>query len=321
MALGCAVIALLGLCLGGTMALSPRQVVEAVFDPAHSGASGNILRFSRLPRVLAANLAGAALATAGTVLQTVLGNKLASPGIVGVNAGAGLGVTVCCAFGVFSGWVFSLSAFLGSLLVVLAIALFARRVGVSRTTVILTGVALNSVLNAISESVAVLNTDVAMLSTEFRVGGFSSVSYQRLLPAAVLILLSLAVLLTMHNELDVVGLGDETARGVGLPVSRYRLLFLFLCAVLAGAAVSFAGLLGFVGLIIPHFVRRLVGSESRRVLPMCMLVGGGFVTLCDLAARMLFAPFELPVGILMAVIGGPAFLVLLIRFKGGHRYA
>ena len=90
---------------------------------------------------------------------------------------------------------------------------------------------------------------------------------------------------------------------------------------LSGAAVSFAGLLGFVGLIIPHFVRRLVGSESRRVLPMCIFVGGGFVTLCDLAARTLFAPFELPVGILMAVIGGPAFVVLLIRFKGGHRYA
>lgn len=321
MVLACVVIALLGLCLGGTMVLTPRQILEGLIDPAHGGAAGNILRFSRIPRVLASNLAGAALAVAGAVLQTVLGNKLASPGIIGVNAGAGLGVTVCCAFGVFSGWLFSASAFLGSLLVVLAIALFARRVGVSRTTVILTGVALNSVLNAISESVAVLNTDVAMLSTEFRVGGFSAVSYQRLVPAAVLILLSLALLLTMHNELDVVALGDETARGVGLPASRYRMIFLFLCAVLSGAAVSFAGLLGFVGLIIPHFVRRLVGSESRRVLPMCIFVGGGFVTLCDLAARTLFAPFELPVGILMAVIGGPAFVVLLIRFKGGHRYA
>ena len=136
----------------------------------------------------------------------------------------------------------------------------------------------------------------------------------------ILILPAFAVLFTLCNELDVVTLGDETAQGVGLPVRKYRLLFLVLAALLAGAAVSFAGLLGFIGLIVPHFVRRLAGNESGKLLPLCALSGAGFVTLCDLISRLLFAPYELPVGILMSVIGGPVFLFLLVRYKGGHRY-
>ena len=248
----------------------------------------------------------------------MLANRLASPSIIGVNAGAGLGVTLCCAAGTLSGLAVSCAAFGGSLITVLFIFLFSHRTGASKTTVILGGVALNSILNAVCESVTVLDTDVAMLSIDFRVGGFSAVSYMRLLPAAGLIALALAVLFTLCNELDVVTLGDETAQGVGLRVGRYRMLFLVLAALLAGAAVSFAGLLGFVGLIVPHFVRRFTGNESGRLLPMCAVAGAGFVTLCDMAARLLFAPYELPVGILMSVVGGPVFLYMLIRHKGGH---
>ena len=113
-------------------------------------------------------------------------------------------------------------------------------------------------------------------------------------------------------------LGDETARGVGLAVGKYRMVFLVLAAMLAGAAVSFAGLLGFIGLIVPHFVRRFTGNDSGRLLPLCALSGAGFVTLCDMVARLAFAPYELPVGILMSVIGGPVFLYMLVCRKGGH---
>ncbi len=280
--------------------------------------SRSILLYARLPRTLASLAAGAGLAVSGAVLQNVLANRLASPGIIGVNAGAGLGVTLCCAMGTLSGLAVSCAAFGGSLITVLFIFLFSHRTNASKTTVILGGVALNSILNAVCESVTVLDTDVAMLSIDFRVGGFSAVSYMRLLPAAGLIALALAVLFTLCNELDVVTLGDETAQGVGLRVGRYRMLFLVLAALLAGAAVSFAGLLGFVGLIVPHFVRRFTGNESGRLLPMCAVAGAGFVTLCDMAARLLFAPYELPVGILMSVVGGPVFLYMLIRHKGGH---
>ena len=126
------------------------------------------------------------------------------------------------------------------------------------------------------------------------------------------------VLLVLGNELDVLALGDDTASSLGMPVKRMRTVFLVLAAMLAGAAVSFTGLLGFVGLIVPHAVRRIAGSDNRYLLPLCALAGGAFVTLCDVASRVLFAPYELPVGIVMSVIGGPVFLILLLNRKGGH---
>lgn len=312
----CLLIAVTSLCLGNVH-FTPVQLIS-LFRGQGDKVSRSILLYARLPRTLASLAAGAGLAVSGAVLQNVLANRLASPGIIGVNAGAGLGVTLCCAAGALSGLAVSCAAFGGSLITVLFIFLFSHRTNASKTTVILGGVALNSILNAVCESVTVLDTDVAMLSIDFRVGGFSAVSYMRLLPAAGLIALALAVLFTLCNELDVVTLGDDTAQGVGLRVGRYRMLFLVLAALLAGAAVSFAGLLGFVGLIVPHFVRRFTGNESGRLLPMCAVAGAGFVALCDMAARLLFAPYELPVGILMSVVGGPVFLYMLIRHKGGH---
>ena len=142
--------------------------------------------------------------------------------------------------------------------------------------------------------------------------------YTRLIPAGVLILLGLLILFTLCNELDVMSLGEDTAQGLGLPVKKMRTVFLVTAALLAGAAVSFAGLLGFVGLIVPHAGRKLVSSDSRLLLPFCAIGGAGFVTFCDLLARTLFAPYEIPVGILLAFIGGPFFLFLLAKKRGGH---
>ena len=280
-----------------------------------------IFRFVRLPRTLGCLLAGAALAVSGAIIQTVLSNKLASPSIIGVNAGAGLAVTVCCACGVLSGWAIAGSAFFGALTAVLLIVFTAEKAGASRTTVILGGVAVNAFLNALSEALATLIPEAAMLAGDFRVGGFSSVSSVRLVPAGILILSALIAACSMHNELDVLALGEDTAQSLGMNVRATRTLLLMLSALLAGAAVSFAGLLGFVGLLVPHAIRKAAGAESRFLLPLCALGGAGFVTLCDTAARVLFAPYELPVGILMSVLGGPFFLGLLMKRKGGRAYA
>lgn len=277
-----------------------------------------ILRYARLPRTLAALLSGAALAVSGCVIQGVLSNPLASPGIIGVNAGAGLAVTVLCAAGVVSGWAIAAGSFLGALSAALLVTLTAQRFGASRSTVILGGVAVNSFLNALSEAVTDLVPDAAALSADFRVGGFSAVSEQRLLPAGVLILFSLAVVMTLRNELDVMTLGEETAQGLGMNVKVMRTVLLSLAALLAGASVSFSGLLGFVGLIVPHVTRRLVGTQSGLLLPASALLGAGFVTVCDLAARLVFAPYELSTGVLMSVLGGPFFLWLLLK-RGGTR--
>ncbi|MDO5311453.1 MAG: iron chelate uptake ABC transporter family permease subunit [Clostridia bacterium] len=176
----CAATAVLSLCLG-SICISPVGIIREL---AGGGMTSNIIKYSRLPRTLACMTAGAGLASAGAVLQRVLANKLASPSIIGINAGAGLGVTICCALSVFSGWMLSLSAFFGSLITVALISAFSGKGGISKTTVILGGVALNSILNAASESITVLNPDVSIMTSEFRVGGFSSVSSSRLLPAA-----------------------------------------------------------------------------------------------------------------------------------------
>lgn len=303
----------------GAANLSLPQLWQAICLGPNSTA-GYIFWYVRLPRTAACLLSGAALAVSGCVIQNVLGNKLASPGIIGVNAGAGLAVTFCCALGILSGWAISLFSFLGAMFSVLFVVLLARKTGASRTTVILCGVALNSILNAFTDAVITLIPEVGMLSSEFRVGGFSSVVSTRLIHAGILIFLALSILLTFCNDLDVLSLGEDTAQSLGLSVKKMRNLFLLLAALLAGASVSFAGLLGFVGLLVPHAGRKLIGTESRYLLPWCVLGGAGFVTACDLIARLLFQPYELPVGILMSILGGPFFLLLLLKKKGGHSH-
>lgn len=303
----------------GVANLSFVDLLTAIKEGAGSGMAGNIFWYVRLPRTMACVLAGAGLAVSGLVIQNVLSNKLASPGIIGVNAGAGLAVTLCCALGALGGWSIATSAFLGALLAVLLVVGIAKKMNASRTTVILSGVAMNSFLNAGSEAIITLFPEVGIMSGDFRVGGFTSVTTARLLPAAMLIIIGLCILLTLCNELDIMNLGEETAQGLGLSVKKMRTLFLIIAALLAGASVSFAGLLGFVGLIVPHISRNIVGSENRYLLPFSALAGATLVTLCDLVARMLFQPYEIPVGILMAFIGGPFFVFLLLKNKGGHR--
>jgi len=310
--------AALSLCLGAAN-LTPSQLLAAISAGPKAGGMSTIFYYVRLPRTAACLLAGAALAVAGAVIQHVLANPLASPSIIGVNAGAGAAVTLCCAVGALSGWAIAGASFLGALAAVTLVSFAAQKTGASRSTVILSGVAVNSILNAFSEGIVQLVPEAGMLSVDFRVGGFSSVAHTRLLPAACLILLALAVSFSLSTQLDVISLGDDTALSLGLPVKKLRLLFLALAAVLCGAAVSFSGLLGFVGLIVPHAARTFVGSESKYLLPLCALGGSAFVAVCDLAARLVFAPFELPVGILLAVMGGPFFLFLLYKSKGGKR--
>ncbi|MBO5159898.1 MAG: iron ABC transporter permease [Lachnospiraceae bacterium] len=310
---------LLSTCLG-SVRISFAELMEVIQLGIGNVATpaARIFWYARLPRTAACVLSGAALAVSGAVIQGVLTNKLASPGIIGVNAGAGLAVTICCAFGAFSGWAIAGAAFGGAIAAVMLVALTAQKIGASRTTVILGGVAVNSCLNAASEAISILVPDAGMQAADFRVGGFSNVAYARLLPAGILILVGLCVLFTLTNELDVISLGEDTAQGLGMPVKKIRTVFLGLSALLAGAAVSFSGLLGFVGLIVPHVARKLVTNESGKLLPFCAIVGAGFVTICDLLARTMFSPYEIPVGILMSFIGGPFFLFLLINRKGGH---
>lgn len=315
--LGVSVIA--GLTLGSTT-LTFSEIKQAFTEGFNSSAGARIFAYVRLPRTAAALICGAALAVSGAVIQGVLANRLASPSIIGVNSGAGLAVTICSAAGIYGGWRLSLFAFLGAFAAVMLVSLGSRKWGASRGTVILIGVAMNSLLGAVSDTIVTLVPNVGVMSNDFKIGEFSAVTYQKLVPAAVIVVVTIIVLLTLTNELDVLTLGEDNAKGLGMNTMLMRSLFLILAALLAGCAVSLAGLLSFVGLIVPHIVRRLAGSKSSHLIPLCGLFGAAFVCLCDTIARTAFAPYEIPVGIIMAFLGAPFFVFILIKGKGGHAH-
>ena len=311
-----ALSAVMGIVMGST-SVTFSEIIE-IFENGTDSVAGRIILYVRLPRTLAALLCGAALAVSGAVIQGVLANRLASPSIIGVNSGAGLAVTLCTALGVLGGWQLSLFSFLGAFLTVMLVSLGAKKWGASRGTVILMGVAINSLLGAVSDTVITFIPNVGVMSNDFKIGEFSGVTYQRLAPAACIILVSAVLLLSMHNELDVLTLGEENAKGLGMNTALMRTLFLIFAALLAGCAVSLAGLLSFVGLIVPHAVRRMAGSRSIHLLCLCAVFGGAFVCFCDTLARSLFTPYEIPVGIIMAFLGAPFFLFILFKGKGGY---
>ena len=310
------VSAILNICLGAS-GLSLADIWEAIIAGPGTSAVSRILWYARLPRIAACVLAGAGLAVSGAVIQKVLSNNLASPGIIGVNAGAGLAVSICCALGAFSAWAIAGASFVGAMCATFLVVALGRKSHASRTTVVLAGVAVTACLSAVTETIITMFPDAALASVDFRVGGFSSVNQSRLIPAGILIILGIIAVCSLTNELDVLSLGDDTAKSLGLNVSAVRNGMLALAALLAGASVSFAGILGFVGLIVPHIARKIIGNDSGKLMPFCAIAGAGFVSLCDLIARMIFAPFELPTGIILSFLGGPFFVWLLRRKKGG----
>lgn len=303
------------MCTGiGAVHISPAQMLAA-FTGNGEGNDTKILLYVRLPRVLACALAGSGLAVAGVIIQNVLQNPLAGPNIIGVNAGAGFAVVLCSALFPLSYRIIPAAAFFGALAAMLFIHALARKTGASRVTLVLAGVCVNSLLSAASDLVHTLGDDTLTGTYSFRLGGFSAVSVRVLFPAGILILLGIALVCFLSDELEVLSLGGQVAASVGMNIRFFQPVFLVLASVLAGASVSFAGLLGFVGLIAPHIARRIVGEECRYLLPFSALFGATFVMLCDLAARMIFAPYEIPTGILLSFVGAPFFLYLLFRQK------
>ena len=309
--------ALLSLCLGAA-SLTPGEVLSALLGKG-SGPAVPIVLYARLPRTCGCLLAGAALAASGTVIQGVLGNPLAAPNVIGVNAGAGLCTALCAALWPAQTAATPFAAFLGALGGVLLVLAIGSRTGASRMTLILAGVAVSGMFSAGIDAVLTFFPDALNGYTDFRVGGTANLSMARVAPAFWVALAAFLLALSLAGEMDVLLLGEETARSLGLPARRLRLALLALAAALAGAAVSFAGLLGFVGLIAPHMARRLAGEESSaRLLLAAALGGAALLTLCDILARTLFAPYELPVGVVLSLLGGPFFLWLLLRQRRGR---
>ena len=304
-------------CLVGSAAGSRGDLGAWATGGDVSASAKSILVNVRLPRVLAALLAGGALAVAGTIIQAVLDNPLASPNIIGINSGAGLFVLIAASVFPSALWLPPLAAFAGALATALIIFGISLGASTSRLTVVLAGIAITSVFGAGMNTILIVNPDAYVGSSAFLVGGLAGVLMDDLAWPAAYILGGLAVALLSAGKLNIMALGDDTAHALGMNVGATRLAMLGLAAVLAGAAVSFAGLLGFVGLIIPHLVRFFVGHDNRIVLPLSAVCGAAFVVVCDLLSRVLFAPYEVPVGILMAFLGGPFFIYLILKNRRG----
>ena len=315
----CAVGAVLSFCVG-SVNLSLSEVWEMLTGQLHDSSVYQILFYLRLPRTIAALLAGSALALSGTVIQNVLNNPLAAPNIIGVNAGAGFGAVLCSA--IFPAAVVYLPAasFLGAFISVLFVMLIAEKTGASKITTILAGVAVSCIFSAASDAVITLVPDALTGYASFRIGGLTNLTLTRLILPSVMILIGAAVVFCLSNELDILSLGSETAQSLGLPVRRTRILLLMTAAALAGAAISFAGLLGFIGLLAPQIMRRLVGDENRYLLPASALGGAALLLYSDVLSRVICAPYELPVGIVLSFLGGPFFIWLLFHQRGGRAH-
>lgn len=299
----------------GSSNISLSDTFSVLFSGDEITKEFQIVNYVRIPRTLAAILAGCALSLSGLILQAVLNNALASPSIIGVNSGAGLFTTLITAL--FPAYIalMPISAFVGALTATLLVYFIAKKTGASRITIVLSGTAVSSFIGAITDTILTIWPDTAISRTTFLIGGLSGVTMNNIRLPAIMILISFVIVFIFSYDMNVLSLGDETAKSLGLNVSRYRFLFIVLSSLLSGSAISFAGLLGFIGLIVPHASRFIMGYDNRLLVPVCALLGSSFTLFCDILARTLFAPYEVPVGIIMSFLGGPFFIYLLLKQK------
>lgn len=332
-------LALVALCVAivmgtaiGPVYISPVKVWDALLVGAHYKAhtgdiSETIVLNLRLPRVLVAAMVGSSLAVSGAILQGVTRNPLSDPHIFGISAGAGV---VAVAFIVFapalSNEIFEVAPFglhLANLSVVQPLSLLgglaagglayamAWRGGVAPARMALAGIAVTSMLSAISSAILVTSAFSAQIGLRWLIGGLLGRDWDDFWMLLPYFAVGTAIALVMARQLNVISLGDELATSLGQNVERTRLILTATAALLASAAVSIAGLIGFVGLIIPHLVRLLIGNDYRLLIPTSALFGAVLLIVADTVARTAFDPHELPVGVFTAVIGGPVFILLV----------
>jgi iron complex transport system permease protein len=315
-------LALLAMLLAPLVGSTPISLTR-VFDrsiPFADNVDAQIFFIARLPRVLAAAIVGAGLALAGVVFQALLRNPLASPDTLGVSAGAALGAVLAITFnadfsllGVTAVPLASFAGSIGALVIVYGLSA-ARRRGTSTLVLLLAGVTLTALLSAVSAFVRYLADFTETLRTvRWLMGSLDVGAFAPIVVAMVPMGIAMMGFAMLPRILDLFSMGAESAAARGVDVVRAERVALVSASLATGSAVALAGPIGFVGIVVPHLVRMLVGADHRVVLPASALFGASFLIACDLIARVAFAPTELPVGIVTALIGGPFFLWLLFR--------
>jgi iron complex transport system permease protein len=294
-----------------------------VFDrsiPWEENVDAQIFFVARLPRVLSGAIVGAALAAAGVVLQAMLRNPLATPFTLGVSAGGALGSMLAIVFGLEVGMMgvsaIPVASFAGSLVAIGIVYWLAssQKRGLSTNVLLLAGVTLNSFFSAMILFVQYTSDFTQSFRTvRWLMGDLDVGNYSPIIAALPFIVAAFAVFAILPRTLNILTLGEDVAAARGVEVVRAQRLAFLSASLATGAAVSLGGPIGFIGIVVPHLVRLMVGSDHRVVLPAATLFGAAFTVLCDLLARTIMAPLELPVGIITALIGGPFFLWLLVK--------
>ncbi|WP_301624762.1 FecCD family ABC transporter permease [Paenibacillus apis] len=296
----------------GAVSISLEDIWRYLFH-GFDGPMKEVIWSIRLPRTLVAALVGVNLALSGAILQGVMRNPLADPHIIGVSSGAGLlGIVILILFP--QAWpLLTPAAFVGASIAAAIIYLLAWKQGVQPVRIILAGVAVSAFLGSGISALLTFYSDRVNGALVFLVGGLAAKSWPELQMMLPYSFAGVALALAGSVHLNLLSLGDSNARGLGLKVETTRLVLTAVATLLAASAVSVVGLLGFVGLIVPHSARLLIGSDYRLLLPASALLGAAVVTVCDTLARLMFAPIELPVGIILGALGAPFFLYLLRR--------
>lgn len=315
----CAIVvcSLIALCLGSAGYTIP-QVVDALINRPDSPVT-IVVYTLRLPRIFLALIVGSSLAVAGALLQAVMRNPLADPGTIGVSAGAGTAaITILLVFPSLTASV-PIFAFIGAGLACLLIYSMAWKGGIDPVRIILSGVAINAVLGAYNSFLQLINSESLSTVLSFMNGSLSGRSWNQLQIGLAYSSVGLILAFCCIKHANILQLGDEMAKSLGVNVSGSRIMLSAVSAFLAAATVSIVGMIGFVGLLVPHLARMFVGSDYKVMLPVSTLLGGLVLLVADTVGRNIVPGVEIPVGIVMAVTGGPFFLYMLR--KKGHIYA
>ncbi|MCQ2969776.1 MAG: iron ABC transporter permease [Clostridium sp.] len=272
----------------------------------------------RLPRVLQASLVGGELAVVGCTFQAIFRNSLADPHILGISSGASLGATIAILSGLSINYlgmgIISMFAFSGAIVTVILV----YKIGglgekIITTNLILTGTAIGTMLSSVISLLMIYNREKLEKVYLWSLGSFSSANWSKVLFMFVVSIISVVILFVFSRDLNVILTGDDVAASLGIDTVKLKNILIIICSILVAAGVSISGTIGFVGLIIPHCMRLLVGSDHRLLLPVSYFSGAAFMVICDTIARTIAAPTEIPVGVITAIFGAPYFIYLLYR--------
>ena len=293
----------------GSVSMSLDQIIDSIFNG--TGGSGGIIRDIRIPRVIMGVLVGANLAVAGVLLQGVMGNPLADPGITGISSGASVVVMLVMLY--FPGASASIPfyGFIGSMLACIVIYLLAWNNGISAIRIILAGVAVNAILGGVSSMISILNSENLTGVLSWLNGNLGKKSWSEVRMLAIYTVIGLALTFPLSKSCNLLALGDKNAKSLGYNPNVLRILISVVAVFLAGISTAYVGVIGFIGLVVPHISRMIMGTDHKVLIPFSALLGSTLLLLAATVGRTITAPYQIPVGIVTIIIGGPFFLYLL----------